>query len=59
MDSFYQKQHKCCCSHGGGLHCSCCNPFYGRKNKRKLNRMARSKFKKETNSLIEEGIKNE
>ena len=37
----------------GGLHCHCCNQFFS-KFKKRLNRMARAKVKRELNKEIEE-----
>jgi hypothetical protein len=36
----------------GGIHCECCNPYHG-KDKKFLNRLARTKLKEETRKEIE------
>lgn len=47
----YKKEMQCKCS-VGGIHCSCCNPYTG-KDKKMLNRIARSMLKRKLKKDVE------
>jgi hypothetical protein len=51
-DAFKKIMNKTCGI--GGLHCDCCNDFKG-KERNKLNQIARSIFRKQTEKEIDEG----
>lgn len=55
MDKFKELQN-ICLGGGAGIHCHCCNPFFG-KQKPKLNRLARARMKKDTNKEIDNEFK--
>lgn len=56
MDKFKQKQNLYLGGGGYGIHCYCCNPFFG-KRKPILNRIARTNLKKDTKKELDDEFK--